>query len=106
MGIITQDTAADIFNAHRNIIAGKKLIEDMEKVIGDRDLTQLARDAFGRKRLIQMGVPSGDSAHQLFDVSPKLAIAIIRAHIAEKEAELAAICERVAVELAAPASSR
>lgn len=59
------------------------------------------KDAFGRARHLQLGIPSGDNGHRLFDVAPQLAESIIRAHIANKESELARANEQARVELEA-----
>lgn len=104
MSTITRDTAAAIWSAHREIEAGQKLLEDMErerKLIDERadKHAPTLRDAFGRVRQLQLGVPSGENAHRLLDVSPTLAVSVIRAHIENKRAELAECCERARIEL-------
>jgi hypothetical protein len=95
--MITRQTATDIWCAYDEIQKAQKLIEDMEKVIKEyRDPNP--RDAFGRPRNLSLGVPSGENSQRLFDVQPKLAISIMKAHIAEKEAVLVAANERAKVE--------
>ena len=98
--MISQETACNIYSAHREIEAGKKLIEDMlkareelEKNRGSEDATKLLRDAFGRRQQLELGVPSGNNSHRIFGVAPELAGSVIRAHIAKKRAELVAHCE-------------
>lgn len=89
--IISMETAHRVWSAHREIEVATKLLADMKKEIANgSDPTPL--DAFGRHRNLQLGVPSGDMGHRLFDVSPNLAIRIIEAHIATKERELAEAC--------------
>jgi hypothetical protein len=107
--MISRETAAAIWHAYREMDAGEKLLQDMAR---QRD--QLAKrgdearfaeslpDAFGRMRGMSLGIPSGDRAHQLFDVSPLLADSVIRAHIANKRAELIALNERAVVEANTP----
>lgn len=99
--MISQRTAAAIFNAHREVEAGKKLLTDL-KAEKDRckfDETEpRIEDVFGRRRRFQLGVPSGDNSHRLLAVSSDLAECIIRAHIAETEAELAKLNEIALVE--------
>jgi hypothetical protein len=65
--MISQDTAADIWGAYREIAAAEKLLADMkaerEKPFSDSDkFAPTLKDAFGRKRQLQMGIPSGDDA--------------------------------------------
>lgn len=107
--MITQETAALIYGAHREIEAGQKLLEDM-KSIREReqlDRTQPAiKDAFGVRRHLQLGIPSGENSHRILDVSPVLAESVIRAHIVNKQAELAQYQERARIELDGPAAEK
>jgi hypothetical protein len=100
--MITQETCAAIYAAHREIIAGEKLLEDMkeqrERMQADKYAPTL-KDAFGRVRQLQLGIPSGENAHRIFDVSPVLAESVIRAHIENKRAELVEANERARIEL-------
>ncbi len=99
--MITQQTAAAIWNAYREIEAGEKLLADMEKELKwEHDKTApTLKDAFGQRRHIQLGIPSGESAHRLLTVSPVLAISVINAHIANKRKELAEANECARIEL-------
>lgn len=102
--MITRDTAAAIWNAYREIEAGEKLLSDMAKERERLDVDKHAptlRDAFGRVRQLQLGIPSGENGHRLLDVSPVLAESVIRAHIQNKRAELAEVNERARIELVA-----
>ena len=96
--MITQQAAAEIWNCYREIQNGQKLLPDMEKALREGEDPN-PRDAFGRQRNLQLGVPSGDNCHRLFDVAPKLAISVIRAHIAEKERALVEANEKARLEL-------
>jgi hypothetical protein len=101
--MISQETAAMIWNAYREIAAAEKLLADMEKEASfrrqDQKYLPVLKDAFGDRRNLQLGIPSGDNSHRLFDVRPSLADAVIRAHIEHKRAELAEANERARVEL-------
>lgn len=101
--MITQETAAALWNCHREIVAGQKLLSDMEEVRAkswDIQKTEpTLKDAFGNRRHLQMGIPCGENAHRLLDVAPDLAESVIRAHIANKQAELVKINERARIEL-------
>lgn len=96
--IITMETAARIWGAHREIETAKKLLADIEGCLrrGD-DPTPI--DPFGRRRAYDLGVPSGDNSRRLLDVSPRLAVHVIRAHIAEKEKDLAEACVMARMEI-------
>lgn len=100
--MITKDTCVAIWSAYREIEAGEQLLADMakerERTLADKHAPTL-RDAFGRVRQLQLGIPSGENAHRLLDVSPVLAESVIRAHIENKRAELVEANERARIEL-------
>lgn len=96
--MITKETAARIWNCYREIENGSKLLSDMQQAQKD-GTDPNPRDTWGRHRCLQLGVPSGENSHRLFDVQPKLAQSVIRAHIAEKERELAEANEQARIEL-------
>lgn len=101
--MISRETAADIWECYREIAAAEKLLTDIQSEREDnrfdRDFEPKLKDAFGRRRELQLGVPSGENSHRLFNVSAKLAESVIRAHIADKRAALVAANERARVEL-------
>ncbi|MBD9406228.1 hypothetical protein IB236_12845 [Acidovorax sp. ACV02] len=100
--MITQETAALIYHAYRELEAGQKLLDDMKTIREREHLDKTAptiRDAFGQPRHLQLGIPSGENAHRILNVSPVLAESVIRAHIENKRAELATIQERARIEL-------
>jgi len=103
--MITQKTAADIWHCYREISASEKLLADMakeKKNNRDDQHSPSLRDAFGRRRCLQLGVPSGEDGHRLFQVAEDLAESVIRAHIAKKRAELVETNERARIELDTP----
>ena len=100
--MITQETAALIYAVYREIEAGEKLLSDMKEIRQREGLDKTAptiKDAFGRPRHLQLGIPSGENCHRILDVSPVLAESVIRAHIENKRAELATVQERARIEL-------
>lgn len=101
--MISKETAARIWKAYREIDSATKLLAEMEE-IKERtrvdDHAPTIKDAFGRRKHLQMGIPSGENCHQLFEVSPVLAESVIVAHIANKKAELAEANEAARIELA------
>lgn len=101
--MITQETAEAIWTAYREISASEKLLLDMkeaEKWGVDKHAPTLT-DAFGRKRLLQLGIPSGENGHRIFDVRPELAVSVINAHIAQQRVNLVEANERARIELLA-----
>ena len=100
--MITQETAARIYRAYREIEAGEKLLADMKEIRAREGLDKFEpsiKDAFGRPRHLQLGIPSGENAHRILDVSPVLAESVIRAHIENKRAELVECQECARIEL-------
>lgn len=102
--LITQDTAAAIWEAYREIAAAEKLLADMATERNrpfnyDEKHAPTLKDAFGRRRNLQLGIPSGENGHRLFDVAPELAESVIRAHVAKQQAALAEANERARIEL-------
>ena len=105
--MITQETAALIYRAYREIESGQKLLEDMKSIRESQGLDKHAptiKDAFGRPKHLQLGIPSGENSHRILDVDPVLAESVIRAHIKNKQAELATVQECARIELLGPAS--
>lgn len=99
--MITKQTAYDIWCAYDEITKAQKLLKSAEDALKESQPFNL-RDSFGRPRSLQLGVPSGESSHRLFDVHPALAEAVIRAHIAEKQERLIALNELAKREVNAP----
>jgi hypothetical protein len=102
--MITQQTASSIWHAYREIAASEKLLSDMmeerAKPFHDDDkFAPTLKDAFGKKRQLQMGIPCGKDSHRIYDVNPELAESVIRAHIAKKKVELVEANERARLEL-------
>lgn len=100
--MITQETAGKVWNCYREVAAAEKLLEDMAKTADEyrRDVrAETVRNAFGEHCRLQLGVPSGDSAHRILDVSPALAKIVIESHIHDKKSELAALNELVKAEV-------
>lgn len=86
--MITKATAAKIWNAYQEIDNAKKLLADIEEVNQKQAREQNPRDERGGLRGYEMGVPSGDYSHRIFQVRPDLGNMIILEHIKDKEKEL------------------
>ena len=97
--MITMETATRIWQCHNEIRKAKDLLDELEdrlKAGGDPN----PRDANDR-RVLQLGIPSGDNGHRLYGVQPRLALSVIRAHIADQQAELVEANEQARIELGA-----
>jgi len=98
MALISKETATDIAFAYREIETAEQLLAKISDTIGRREIPDL-RDAFGRQRGLQLGVPTSESGHTLYDVPWNLAKPIIEAHIASKKALVSALTEKARVEM-------
>lgn len=111
--MITNETLERIWHCKREIEAGNKLLTDMAEVLKQEEercnrlskTEPTLRDAFGRRRHLELGIPSGEGGHRIFQVSPILAESVIKAHIANKTAELAEATEQARIELSVPSAS-
>jgi hypothetical protein len=91
--MITKDTASRIAYAYSEIEAAEVLLEILAKAKSTRSIPDF-RDVFGQRvRGLQLGLPSGENSHRLFDVSYILGEIVIKAHIESKRSEIAALCE-------------
>lgn len=85
--MITKETAQKIWSCHDGIERSDKLMADMKDELektGDERLI----DAFGRKKGLELGVPSGKDGHRIFNVRIDLAIQIIESHKKDQQDEL------------------
>ncbi len=100
--LIKEETLVEMWHCFREIRAGEKLLADMEKLEKERPddpNEKTLKDAFGRTRHLQLGIPSGENIHRLYDVLPRLAKSVIIAHIADKKTKLIECNERARIEL-------
>jgi hypothetical protein len=111
MGELSKETLERIWHCRREIEAGNNLLQELEEErarIAETEHRRVSRmeptlkDAFGRRRHLELGVPSGENSTRLFKVSPLLAVSIINSHIAKKTAELAEAHEQAKHELMEP----
>ena len=100
--MISDETVERIWKCKREIAVGTKLLEEMKEISENmkRDgAAERIRDAFGRERDLELGIPSGKNCHRLISVSPALSVSIITTHIANKMAELIEANEQAKLEL-------
>ena len=97
--MLSKETSIDIALAHREIETAEKLLAEIVEAINDREMPEI-RDAFGRRQGgLQLGVPSGNDGHRLFNVPWRLAKPVIEAHIANQKSVLSALNEKAKIEL-------
>lgn len=95
--MISQRTAHDLWCAYDEIAKGEKLLADMESQLKSGENPN-PRDLFGRRKNLTLGIPTATESTRLLDVSPELAMVIIRAHIAEKRSKLDALNAQARIE--------
>lgn len=100
--MISKQIATDIAVAHHEIEAAELLLADIERVMERSEITRKdIRDVFGRRQNgLQLGVPSGESSHRLFDVPWKMAKPIISAHIANQRTLVELLSAQALIEAA------
>ena len=96
--MITQETARRIWDCYREIETAKKLLGHLEESF-KKDTEPTPLDTWGRRQNYQFGIPLGENSHTLYSVKPRLALSVIRAHIADKESELIETNEQARIEL-------
>lgn len=96
--MITKNTAVKIAYGYAEIEAAEKLLETIATAKGDGSVPDF-RDAFGRRKNLTLGVPSGEASTRLLDVGFPLAEIIIKAHIQDKRSEIEALCQLAKSEL-------
>lgn len=87
--MITIETIRSIYSVHREIENGEKLLAEVDKELEK----QVERIGFHGEvttsvRNCQLGWPSSDSAYRIYQVEPRIARAVIIAHIADQRAKL------------------
>lgn len=89
--MITAKTAMDIALAYREIDTAEKLLADVLDA-KERYSAPDIRDAFGRRQDgLQLGVPSGQNGHRLFNVPWSIVQPVIELHIAHHRARIATL---------------
>jgi hypothetical protein len=96
--MISMETARRIWHCYREIATAQKLLAQLEQAIREGKVPD-PLDDFDRHRCFQLGVPSGHDCQRLFDVQPTMAMSVIRAHIAAKQAELVEANEQARLQL-------
>lgn len=102
--MISKETATDIALAYRELETAEKLLSEVKLAVEARNRQgEDIRDAFGRvQHGLQLGVPTGQNGHRLFNVPFALAAPVIEAHIAQQRAIISTLTERARIEISAP----
>lgn len=99
MTLVTKNTAMDIALAYREVETAEKLLAEITDALNRRDIPDI-RDAFGRLHGgLELGVPSGQGGHRIFNVPWRLAKPIIETHIAHHRAIIATLSEKARAEI-------
>lgn len=104
--MISQETAAAIWNAYREIATAEKLLVDYAKVLERRDAYITQMTTLGESivsRGVKIGVPDVGQESQFVDVSPDIVRDAIQRHIERQRVFLVKLNEQARVELAADA---
>ena len=97
--LISKETAMDIALAYREIETASQLLADIIDAHSKSTVPDV-RDAFGRPQGgLELGVPNGNNVRRCFQVPWALAQPILEAHIAQKRAKLATLCQKARFEL-------
>ena len=99
MKSVSKQTATDIALSYREIERAQELLDKVTESLGRREQPDI-RDAFGRQHGgLQLGVPSGQSGHTLYNVPWNLCAPILRAHIQHHENRIEALTELARLEI-------
>jgi len=106
--MISKETCQKIWHCHREIEVSNQSIEGINEFIQKNndyktanEFARSVENTWGGGRGVEMQVPSNESgsSKSIYNVSPELALAVIKAHIANKTAELAELNEISKIEL-------
>lgn len=98
--MISKDTAMDIALAYREVETAENLLTEITEAMSRREAPDI-RDAFGRHQGgLQLGVPSGNNGHRLFNVPWEICKPVIETHIASHRAKIAVLTEKAKIEIA------
>lgn len=107
--MLSKTVCEKIWHCHREIETSEKLLAEVEECIKrnkekyhTRQHEEKLKDVFGCERHLELGIPSGENSRRLFRLSYELAAPVIRAHMANKQAELAELNEMAALEISIP----
>lgn len=96
---ISSKTAMDIALAHREVETAEKLLAEIEEARSRFSPVDI-RDAFGRRQDgLQLGVPSGNNGHRIFNLPWEVCRPVIELHIANQRAQIQILSEKAMTEM-------
>lgn len=106
--MIKQETCAEIWKCYREIETATKLLAELTNQIRknaeaeDKADSPPFEDAFGRKRYLELGVPSGPDSRRLYEVPNELGVLVIEGYITSQQKELVELQAKAATEINLP----
>ena len=85
--MISKELCRQIYTCYDQIERCDKLISDMNEAIEKSGSSDLL-DAFGSRKGLELGIPSGNNSHRIVNVSPEIAIKVIIEHKEFNQREL------------------
>lgn len=97
--MISKETATDIAYAYREVETAEKLLAEILEA-RNKYVAPDIRDCFGRRADgLQLGVPSGQNGHRLYNVPWAIVQPVIETHIAHHKARISALTEKARIEI-------
>ncbi len=98
--MITKETISELGRVYRDIEAAEGLLAEVdEQLAKQEERIDFHGNVQGPYRRCQLGWPSSDSSYRLFNVEPKIARAVIVAHLADQRAKLEKLNEVARIEV-------
>ena len=87
--MITKETADGIARTYREIESGEKLLLEVDKEL-EKESEKIGFHGEKQQahRNCQLGWPNGDNGYRIYQVEPKIAKAVIIAHLADQRSKL------------------
>ncbi|MDD5305574.1 MAG: hypothetical protein PHS14_20945 [Elusimicrobia bacterium] len=100
--MITHETLKELGRVYRDIEAGEKLLAEVdEQLAKQEERVGFHGDIQSSFRCCQLGWPSSSDGYRLYNVEPRIARAVIVAHIADQRAKLEKLNEVARLEIEA-----
>ena len=98
--MITNETAKEIAQVFREIDQGEALLAEVDKELAqESDHIGFHGDVESTARKCQLGWPSSRESYRLYSVEPKIARAVIVAHLVDQRAKLEKLNQIVKLEV-------
>jgi hypothetical protein len=98
--MITRETAAALGQAYRELEAGEKLLAEVDAELAKaEERIGFHGEVLSTARNCQLEFPNGDNSYRLYHVEPRIARAVIVAHLADQKAKLEKLNEIARLEV-------